>query len=179
MKKAIYALVVVLVVAGGLAFANRGTKNEILTRAAPKPRMTAENVAERKYWEASPNGIKFKKWEESAIGKGVLAGAAKIRKQIRDSIWMEAVVTTLTLPPETYLGFAVMARIDGTDYILRFDTEESQLEQLRTLKANDRLMIKVRGASMAPKYEYPIISAESVEKNHKLIYKHIPSKGGC
>jgi hypothetical protein len=31
----------------------------------------------------------------------------------------------------------------------------------------------------APKYAYPIVSGEYVERDSKIIYKHAPRKGGC
>ncbi|MBO9657724.1 MAG: hypothetical protein J7527_02775, partial [Chitinophagaceae bacterium] len=77
------------------------------------------------------------------------------------------------------LGFGVMARIDGVDYIVRFDLEESQLKQLQSLKVNDKLVLRSHGVSHAPKYAYPIISGESVERDGKVIYKRIPPKNGC
>jgi hypothetical protein len=38
---------------------------------------------------------------------------------------MEAVVTSLSLPPGSRLGFGVMVRINGDDYILAFGPEQS------------------------------------------------------
>jgi len=106
----------------------------------------------------------------------VYAGAAKIGKYIRDYTNMEAVVTSLSLPPGSLLGFGVMARINGDDYILRFDNE---LQQLHSLKVNDKITIKSHTVSYAPKYAYPIVSGEYVERDGKIIYKHAPRKGGC
>ena len=128
MKKVIYALFLPLVVVSGLVFVNREIKNETSKKSTPKPLSAAEREAEVKKWEATPDGIKYKKWEASPEGKKVLAGAAKIRKHISDSTNMEAVVTSLSLPPGSRLGFGVMARIDGVDYIVKFEPEKSQLE---------------------------------------------------
>ena len=80
MKKVIYALILPLVVVGGLVFANRENKNETSKKSAPKPLSAAERKAELKRWEATPDGIKFKKWEASPAGKKVYAAEAKIRK---------------------------------------------------------------------------------------------------
>src|SRR6476620_8269240 len=99
MKKLIYALILPLVVAGGLVFANRDVKNETSKQSASKPLTAAEMKAGRERWEATPDGIKFKEWEASAAGKKVYAAEAKIRKHITDSTNMEAVVTSLSLPP--------------------------------------------------------------------------------
>jgi len=179
MKKVIYALILPLVVVSGLVFANREIKNETSKKSTAKPLSAAEIKTERQRWEASPDGIQYKKWEASPEGRKVLADAAKIMKHISDSSNMEAVVTSLSLPPGSRLGFGVMARIDGVDYILRFDTEKSQLEQLQSLKVNDKIIIRSHGVSHAPKYSYPIIRGDYVERDSKIIYKRVPPKGGC
>ena len=179
MKKVIYTLILPLVVVSGLVFANREIKNETLKKLTPKQLSAAEMKAELKKWEATPEGIKYKKWEASPEGKKVLAGAAKIRKHISAFTNMEAVVTSLSLPPGSRLGFGVMARIDGVDYIVNFDPEKSQLEQLHGLKVNDKIIIRSHSVSHAPKYSYPIVSCEYVERDSKVIFKRVPRKGGC
>ena len=179
MKKVIYALILPLVVVGGLVFANRENKNETSKKSIPKPLTAAEMKAGRERWEATPDGIKFKEWEASPAGKKVYAAEAKIRKHLTDSTNMEAVVTSLSLPPGSRLGFGVMVRINGDDYIVKFDAEKSQLEQLRSLKVDDKIIIRSRNVSHAPKYAYPIVSGDYVERDSKIIYKRIPRKGGC
>ncbi|MBO9154679.1 hypothetical protein ACFOTA_20870 [Chitinophaga sp. GCM10012297] len=178
MKKIIYALILPLVVSG-LVFANREIKNEASKRPTPKPLSAAERNAELKKWEATPEGIKYKKWVASPAGKKVFAGAAKIRKNINDYTNMEAVVTSLSLPPGSRLGFGVMARINGDDYIVRFEPEKSQLEQLHSLKVNDKIILRSHTVSHAPKYSYPIITGEYVERDGKLIFQRVPRKDGC
>jgi hypothetical protein len=180
MKKVIYALILLLVVVSGLVFANREFKNETFKKSTPKPLSAAEKDAELKKWEATPGGITYKKWEVSPEGKKVLAGAAKISNQISDSSNMEAVVTGLSLPPGSRLGFGVMVRINGDDYILSFGLEESnEFQQLHSLKVNDKIIIRSRNVSHAPKYAYPIVSGDYVERDSKIIYKRAPRKGGC
>ncbi|HRN56372.1 MAG TPA: hypothetical protein PLS00_01940 [Niabella sp.] len=98
----------------------------------------------------------LKKWEASPEGKKVLTGAAKIREHINAFTHMEAVVTSLSLPPGSILGFGVMARINGDDYIVKFEPEKSQPEQLHSLKVNDKIIIRSHSVSHAPKYSYPI-----------------------
>lgn len=176
MKKVIYALPLLLVVVSGLVFANREIKNEASKKPFPKPLSAAKKEAELKKWEATPAGVKFKNWEASPEGRKVLDGAAKISKLTNDSANIEAVVTALSLPPDSRLGFGVMARINGDDCILRFDDEP---QQLRNLKINDKIIIKSHSVSYAPKYAYPIVSVEYVEREGKIIYKHAPRKGGC
>ena len=179
MKKVIYALILPLVVVSGLVFANREIKNETSKKSIPKPLTAAEMKAGRERWEATPDGIKFKEWEASPAGKKVYAAEAEIRRHISDSTNMEAVVTSLSLPPGSRLGFGVMVRINGDDYILNFAPEKSQLEQLHSLKVGDKIIIRSRNVSHAPKYAYPIVSGDYVERDSKIIYKRIPRKGGC
>ncbi|PZR27967.1 MAG: hypothetical protein DI535_08490 [Citrobacter freundii] len=172
MKKVIYALILPLIVVSGLVFANRGIKHEAPEKSSPKQLTAAE-------WEATPEGIKYKNWEVSPEGKKVLAGAAKIGDHLRDSSNMEAVITSLSLPPGSRLGFGIMVRIDDVDYIVKFEPEKSQLEQLQRLKVNDKIILRSRNVSHAPKYAYPIISGDYVERDGKTIYKRVPRKGGC
>jgi len=180
MKKVIYALILPLVVVSGLVFANREIKNETSKRSTPKPLSAAEREAELKKWEATPDGIKYKKWEASPEGKKMLAGAAKIRNHISAFTNMEAVVTSLSLPPGSRLGFGVMARINGDDYILSFGPEKSnEFQQLHSLKVNDKIIIRSHSVSYAPKYSYSIVSGDYVERDRKIIYKRAPRKGGC
>ncbi len=181
MKKVIYGLILLLVVVSGLlVFANRQIKNETSKKSTPNPLAAVETKAELKKWEATPEGIKYKKWEASPEGKKVLVGAAKIRNQISAFTNMEAVVTSLSLPPGSQLGFAVMVRINGDDYILSFGPETSnEFQQLHSLKVNDKIIIRSRSVSHAPKYAYPIVSGDYVERDSKTIYKRAPRKGGC
>ncbi len=171
-----YALTLSLVVISGLLFANREIRNEASKKSFPKPLTVAERAAALKQWEASPEGIKYKKWEASPEGKKVYAAEDKIWKQIKDYTDIEAVVTSLSLPPGSRLGFGVMAKINGDDYILRFDDEP---QQLSGLKVNDKIIIKSHSVSHAPKYAYPIVSGEYAERYGKIVYKHAPRKGGC
>ncbi len=178
-KKIIYALILPLFVVSGLVFANREIKNQTSKKSTPKPLSAAEREASLKQWEATPAGIMYKKWEASPAGKKVFAGEAKIRESIRDYTNMEAVVTSLSLPPGSRLGFGVMVRINGDEYIVKFEPEKSQLEQLRSLKVNDQIIIRSHTVSHAPKYSYPIIWGDYVERDSKVIFKRIPRKGGC
>ncbi len=178
MKKVIYALILPLVVVSGLVFANC-EKNETSKKSTPKPLSAAERLAGLKKWEATPDGIMYKIWEASTAGKKVYAAEAKIRKSLSDYTNMETVVTSLSLPPGSRLGFGVMARINGVVYIVKFEPEKSQLEQLRNLKVNDKIIIRSHTVSHAPKYSYPIVSGDYVERDGKVIFKRVPRKGGC
>jgi len=180
MKKVIYTLALLLVVVSGLVLANREIKHETAKKATSTPLSAAERKAALKKWEATPDGIKYKKWEASPEGKKVYAGEAKIRKHISAFTNMEAVVTSLSLPPGSRLGFGMMVRINGDDYILSFGPDiNNEFQQLHSLKVNDKLIIRSHVVSHAPKYSYPIISGDYVERDSKLIYKRAPRKGGC
>jgi len=188
MKKVIYTLILLLVVASGLVFANREIKKETSKKSTPKPLSAAEREAGLKKWEATPDGIKFKKWEASPAGKKVYAGAAKIMKHISTFTNMEAVVTSLSLPPGSRLGFGVMVKINGDDYILNFGPENSdnnflnfnnEFQRLHSLKVNDKIIIRSHNVSYAPKYSYPIVSGDYAERDSKIIYMRAPRKGGC
>lgn len=180
MKKLIYALILPLVVVSGLVFANREIENENPKKSSQKPPAAAESKAETGKWEDTPDGIKFKQWEASPEGKKVLAGIANIRKPVSDFTNMEAVVTSLSLPPGSRLGFGVMVRINGDDYILSFGAKKpDEFQQLRSLKVNDKVILRSRNISYAPKYAYPIVSGDYVERDREIIYKRVPGKGGC
>ena len=177
MKKIIYVLILSLVVVSGLVFANREIKNETSEKPTPKPLSAAEM---KKRWEATPDGIRYIQWKASPEGKKVLADAAKISKHINAFTHMEAVVTSLSLPPGSQLGFGVMVRINGDDYILSFGVEKSdEFQQLHSLKVNDKIIIRSRVVSHAPKYSYPIVSGDYIERDSKILYKRASREGGC
>ncbi|GAB3985582.1 hypothetical protein GCM10028807_01140 [Spirosoma daeguense] len=188
MKKVIYMLILPLVVVSGLVFANREIKNEASKKSTAKPLSAAERKDYLKKWEATPDGIRYKKWEASPEGKKVYAGEAKIRKHISAFTNMEAVVISLSLPVGSRLGFGVMVKINDEDYILSFGSEKldknllnvnNEFQQLHSLKVNDKLIIRSHSVSHAPKYLYPIVSGDYVERDGKLMYKRAPRKGGC
>lgn len=180
MKKIIYTLILPLVVVGGLVFANREIKNEPSKKTPPKPLTAAEMKAARKQWEASPDGIMYKQWEESPAGKKVYASEAKIRKFIKDKTNMEAVITSLSLPAGSRVGFGMMVNINEEDFILSFGLEDKkEFEQLLSLKVNDKILLKSHNVSHAPKYTYPIVSGDYVERDSKILYNRPPRKGGC
>ena len=188
MKQIIYTLTLALVGASGLVFANHEPANETSKKSISKPLSIAERKAALKKWEATPDGIMFKQWEASPAGKKVYAAEAKIRKNIGAFSNMEAIVTSLSLPAGSRLGFGIMVKINGEDYILSFGPEKSdnnilntnnEFEQLHNLKVNDKITIRSHNVSHAPKYSYPIIAGDYVEQNHNVIYKRAPRQGGC
>ncbi len=180
MKKISYALILALIVVSGLVYATDEIKNEPTKKTIAKPLSSAEKNAAKIKWEASADGILFKKWEASPAGKKVHAGVVKISKSVKTYSKMEGIVTSLALPPGSKLGFGVMVKINGTDYILAFGPEKSaEFKQLHRLKVNDKISIRSHNVSKAPKYSYPIVAGDYVEREGKLLYKRVPRKGAC
>lgn len=186
MKKNILVLILPILLVSGLSFVN--PENKIETKTSPKPLATVErkvNLEAKKKWEATPEGKKFNAWETSPEGEKVQASAIKIMKSIKDFSDMEGVVTSLSLPPGSRLGVGVMVNIDGDDYILaiRIDASEKNdynykkgYQQLHSLKVNDRIIIRSRNVSKAPKYNYAIIAGDYVERDKKVLFKRDLSK---
>jgi hypothetical protein len=199
MKKIRFALVIVLFVATGLLIANQYQKGETHSKSFRKPLSASKKDIIRTKWEATPSGIDYLEWKKSATGKKVLGNSAKIRKSIQANSNLEAIVTSLTLPPGSRLGLGLMVRIQNEEYILAFGPEKTsngpnaaaeshprskaiiakQFEQLRRLKVDDKILIRSHFVSHAPKYAYPIINGDYVEPNGIIIYKRIVRKGGC
>ncbi|BFM43810.1 hypothetical protein CFS9_24510 [Flavobacterium sp. CFS9] len=182
MKKITYALILSLVVVSGLVFANSEIESGISKKLTQKPIPAVERKIALKKWKATPDSIVYKNWEESPAGKKVYASEAKIRKSISDFTNMDGIITSISLPPDSRLGFGVMVRINGEDYIVSFGPEnfnEDQFWQLHSLKVNDRIIIKSHSVSHAPKYSYPILSGDYVERDGKVVYKRVIPKDGC
>jgi hypothetical protein len=166
MRKLNYILILPLLILSSFIFANNEVKND--------------KKAALKKWEATPEGIFFKKWESSVAGKKVYASEARIRKSIKEFSNMEAIVTSLTLPVGSRLGYGLMVRIKDEDFILSFGPDlKNEFDQVRGLKVNDKITIKSHSVTHAPKYAFPIVAGDYVERDGKLLYKRIPGKGGC
>ena len=192
MKKTIYVLILLLVVVSGLVFsfapfaygsgANREIKNE--TKPSPKPLSIADkkaNLNERKKWEASPDGIKYKEWEVSPEGKKVHASYDKIKKSIKAFTNMEAVVTSLTFQRENAKSSGpkwLIVRINDEEYMMQFIPKEFQ--QLNSLKVNDKIIVRSRSAGYSHNHPYLIISGDYIARNNKILFKRDFSKNnGC
>ncbi|WP_449440170.1 hypothetical protein [Pedobacter steynii] len=178
-KNVIYALTLPLVVVSGLVFANGGIKNE--TEGPKKLLSTAEVKARmeegRKKWEASPDGLRYKDWEVSPEGKKVHASHDKIRKNIEAFSNMEAVVTSVTFRRENAGSSGpkwLIVKINGEEYMMQFIPKE--FEQLKSLKVNDKIILKSRSAGYSPNHPYLILSGDYIEKNNKVLFKRDFSK---
>ncbi|MES3017994.1 MAG: hypothetical protein V4721_09455 [Bacteroidota bacterium] len=178
MKKAIYLLILLLVVVSGLVFANRDIKDD--KKPSPKPLTAAEKKArleDRKKWEASPDGIHYKKWEASAAGKKVHASHDKIRKYIKDFSDMDAVVTSVTFQRAnagTSQPKWLLVRIEGKEYMMQFIPKE--FRQLKSLKVNDKIIVKSRSAGYSPNHPYLILRADYIVKDNTVLFKRDFSK---
>lgn len=174
MKKAIYVLILPLVVVSGLVFANREIK------PSPKPLSIADRKAaldERKKWEVSPDGIKFKEWEVSPEGKKVHASHNKIRKYIKDFSNMEAVVTAVTFQRANAKSSGpkwLIVRINGEEYMMQFNLKDFQ--QLNNLKVNDKIIVRSHSAGYSSNHPYLIVSGDYIERNNKILFKRDFSK---
>ncbi len=188
MKTIIYVLFLSLISLSGFLFANREVTHKTPNHASPKPLSAAEKKEALKKWEATPDGIMYKKWQASAAGKKVQTAATKISKSIRDNSNMEAIITSLSLPTGSRLGFGVMVKIQGEDYILAFGSENNpqgffnlhnEFGQLQKLQVNDKIIIRSHQLSQAPKYSYPIIMGNYVEQDNQIIFKRAEREDGC
>ena len=179
MKKKIHLLILPLVVVSGLVFANCEFKKETksLSVADEKTRM----MDERKKWEASPDGIKYKEWENSAEGKKVHASHDKIKKYISTFADMQAVVTSVTFQRENAKSSGpkwLIVRIDGDEYMMQFVPKD--FEKLKSLKVNDDIIIRSRSAGYSPNHPYLILSGDYIAHDNKILFKRDFSKNkGC
>ena len=179
MKKKIHLLILPLVVVSGLVFANCEFKKETksLSVADEKTRM----MDERKKWEASPDGIKYKEWENSAEGKKVHASHDKIKKYISTFADMQAVVTSVTFQRENAKSSGpkwIIVKIDGDEYMMQFVPKD--FEKLKSLKVNDNIIIRSRSAGYSPNHPYLILSGDYIAHDNKILFKRDFSKNkGC
>ncbi len=176
----IYVLILPLVVVSGLVFAS--IKNE--TKPAAKPlsaaALKARLVADKKKWEASPDGLRYKAWELSAAGKKVRASHDKIKPYLKAFTHMEAVVTSVTFerakgkPEPKWL----LVKIAGEDYMMQYTAKE--FAQLKSLRVNDKIIVKSHSAGYSPNHPYLIVSGDVIEHNNKVLFKRDFSKNkGC
>lgn len=182
MKKTISVLILLLAVVSGLVFTNRGIKNEAKPSQDSLPiadRKTCLN--ERKKWEASPDGVKYKEWEVSPEGKKVHASHDKIKKSIKTFTSMEAVVTSLTFQranAESSGPKWLIVKINDDQYMMQFSPKDFQ--QLNSLKVNDKIIVKSRSVGYSSNHPYLVISGDYIEQNNKILFKRDFSKNkGC
>lgn len=181
-KKIFNLLILKLIVLSGLIFINCENKNE--TKKSVKKISAVEIKAkmheERKKWEASPDGIMFKKWKNSSEGKKVRTSYTKIKKEIGSFKEMEAVVTSVTFQRENTKALSpkwLIVKINEDKYMMQFSPKE--FEQLKALGVNDKIIIKSRSAGYSPNHPYLILSSDYISKNNKILFKRDVKNKGC
>ena len=176
-KKNIFALLLVLVVVSGVVVANRFNKKEPAKKAIQKPLTAEEMKAARKKWEATPDGIEYKKWEASPEGKKVDASYEKIKKYFNDFSDMEAVVTSVTFQRENVQSTSpkwLIVEIEGETYMMQFIPKE--FEPLKSLKVNDKIIVRSRSAGFSNNHPYLILSGDYIAKDNKVLFKRVFNK---
>lgn len=182
MKKTIHFLIVTLAISSVLVFTNCETKNE------PKPSAKNLSVADkkanldqRKKWEASTDGIKYKEWEVSPEGKKVHASHDKIKKYIKDFSDMEAVITSVTFQRANAKSSGpkwLIVKINEEEYMMQYSNKE--FESLKNLKVNDKIIVKSHSAGYSHNHPYLILSGDYIEQDNKVLFKRDFSKNnGC
>ena len=177
MKKNIFALLLVLVVVSGVVVANRFNKKEPAKKAIQKPLSAEEMKAARKKWEATPDGIEYKKWEASPEGKKIDTSYEKIKKHFKVFSDMEAVVTSVTFQRENVQSTSpkwFIVEIEGETYMMQFIPKE--FEQLKSLKVNDKIIIRSRSAGFSNNHPYLILSGDYIAKDNKVLFKRVFNK---
>lgn len=181
MKKSIYVLILPLVVVSVLLFASCEIKTD--TTPSSKVLSIADNRGgqdEKKKWEASPDGLKYKEWEVSPEGKKVHASHDKIRKRLEAFSDMEAVIISNTFQREgaEHGPNWLVVSIDGDYYMMQFVPEE--WERLSSLEVGDKITVKSRSAGYSNNHPYLIVSGDYIEHNGKVLFKRDFSKNkGC
>lgn len=181
MKKIIYVLMVSLV---GSTFVLTSCENKKETQLSTQKTLTiAEqkaNLDKRKKWEASPDGIAFNQWKNSAEGQKIKASHVKIVKHLKEFSNMEAVVTSVTFQRENAKSQPkwLIVKIDNNKYMMQFIPKE--FEQLSSLNVNDKIIVRSRNASFSPNHPYLILSSDYIEHDNKVLFKRDFSKNkGC
>ena len=181
-KKIVTALTIVLFVISSQLFTNCEEKKETTTvsKTAPQPLTEAQQKANREArakWEASPDGIEYKKWQNSPEGKKIKASHDNIRKQLQDFTTMEAVVTSVTFEREGAKGKGpkwLLVQIEGETYMMQFVSKEFEL--LKSLQVNDKISLKSRSAGYSNNHPYLIIRGDYIAKDNKVLFKRDLSK---
>lgn len=182
MKKIITILSITAVIISSQLFTNceeeKGTTT--ISKTAPQTLTEAQKKANREArakWEASPDGIEYKKWQNSPEGKKIKASHDNIRKQLQEFTVMEAVVTSVTFEREGAKGKGpkwLLVQIEGETYMMQFVSKE--FEQLKSLQVNDKISLKSRSAGYSNNHPYLIIRGDYIAKNNKVLFKRDLSK---
>jgi hypothetical protein len=180
MTKIQRTLILTLLSLSGLYLIQNASKNKIPLDYSTKQNESVPKNLARKKWEATPAGIEFNNWKVSSDGRKVYRSESNIRSSIQGFTNMNAVITSLSLPRGARLGYGMMVNIHGDDFILSFGPElKNEFHDLRKLSVGQKIVIKSHHVSHAPKYSFPIISAEYIEFNSKILYNRSTNLSGC
>lgn len=182
MKKNSLVLILFVVLISSQLFTNCEEKKETTTVSKPAPQPLTEaqkkaNLEARAKWEASPDGIQYKKWQNSSEGKKVKASHDKIRKQLQEFTTMEAVVTSVTFEREGTKGKGpkwLLVQIESETYMMQFVSKE--FEPLKNLQVNDKISLKSCSAGYSNNHPYLIIRGDYIAKDNKVLFKRDLSK---
>ncbi len=182
MKKIITVFIITIVIISSQLFTNCEEKKETtnVSKTAPKPLTEAQQKANqeaRAKWEASPDGIQYKKWQNSPEGKKIKVSHDNIRKQLEEFTTMEAVVTSVTFERDGAKGKGpkwLLVQIEGETYMMQFVPKE--FEQLKNLQVNDIISLKSRSAGYSNNHPYLIITGDYIAKDNKVLFKRDLSK---
>ena len=182
MKKTIYVLFLPLAVLSGLLFTNCDNKKEC--KSCEKQSTVAANkkthLSEKEKWEASPDGIQYKQWEDSPEGKKVSASYDKIAKSINDFSDMEEVITSVTFQRENAKASEpkwLIVTINDETYMMQFTLTE--FESLHNLKVNDKIIVRSHSAGASANHRYLVLSGDYIAQNNKVLFKRVFTKNGC
>ena len=155
--------------------------SEHTTGPLSKAEIKAQQADIRKRWEASPDGIKYRQWQDSQAGKRVRASHEKIRGYIQAFAPMEAEVCSLTFKRENKGASSpewLLIKIEGEEYMMQFSPGE--FDQLKSLKVKDKIMVKSRSAGFSPNHPFLILSGDYIARNKELLFQRKLSKNkGC
>lgn len=182
MKKIVTTITIVLFVISSQLFTNCEEKKETTNVSKPvtQPLTEAQQKANREArakWEASPDGIEYKKWQNSPEGKKIKASHDKIRKQLQEFTTMEAVVTSVTFERDGAKGKGpkwLLVQIEGETYMMQFVSKE--FEPLKSLQVNDKISLKSLSAGYSNNHPYLIIRGDYIAKDNKVLFKRDLSK---
>ena len=180
MTKIQRTLILTLFTLSGLYLIQNASENKIPLGSSTKHDTSGPKNPALKKWEATPAGMEFNNWKVSSDGKKVYLSDSNIRSSIQGYTNMNAVITSLSLPQGSRLGYGMMVNIHGDDFILSFGPElNNEFHDLRKLSVGQKIVIKSHHVSHAPKYSFPIIAGEYIEFNNKILYKRTTNKSGC
>lgn len=177
MIKLIHVLLFGLALISMPLFANRNYKIVSIEKVNSKPESVNKKNTTLKKWEASPDGIQYKKWKASPEGKKIHANYNKIKKNLAGFLPMEAVVTSVTFQRTNAKVSGpkwLIVKIKGEKYMIQYALKD--FEKLKSLKVNDKIILKSRNAGFSPNHPYLIISGDYIAKNNIILFQRDFSK---